>query len=163
MSMPEGKMALAFQVKNLYHFLQSRGCTRQQHLRKAGWMRHCHSYLSKHKYRLLQSHTPCYLLHQTFLPQAQIPGNDRQKTILGSSSSWKLSLLGWEDSFFRNSHSASIAEFKQCQSEQEGQGHSSSHPTCSMLPEGTCSCTLNFATSRHNAAQTKQGTTNSLV
>lgn len=64
--MPEGKMTLPFQVKNLYHFLQSRGCTRQQCLWKAGWEHHFHSYLSKHKSRLLQSHTPCYVLHQHF-------------------------------------------------------------------------------------------------
>lgn len=139
--MPEGKVALPFQGKNLYHFLQSRGCTREQHLRKAGLEHHFHRYFA----------VPHSLLPQTFLPLAQIPGNHRQKIISGSSSSWKLTLL--EQGVLFSSGTATLCALqssKQCQSEQGGQGHSSSHQTCSMVPEGACICTLNFTTPRPN-------------
>jgi len=49
------------------------------------------------------------------------------------------------------------------ESEQEGQDNSSSDQTCSQLPEGVCSCKVNFITHTHNITQTKQGTPNSLV
>lgn len=64
---------------------------------------------------------------------------------------------------------AEVAQHAHCgvgtmaDSEQEGQDHGSSDLTCSKLPEGVCSCKLNFTSHTHNITQTKQGTPNSLV
>lgn len=44
-----------------------------------------------------------HLLYQTYLAPPQTPGNDIQKTISGSPTSWKPILLGWGDSFLNGS------------------------------------------------------------
>lgn len=153
-------MVLPFQVKNQYHFLQSRGCTRRVMLVKSRLRASLPQLFKKTQIQAAAvPHTPCYPKH--LFPLAQIPGNDTLFQGALAAENW---LCQGGGILFSSGTVTPVctAELKQGQS-REGRVTAVHTQLAPCYLREHVSCTLNFTTPRYNVTQAKQSTLNNLV